>query len=46
MLIKKVKRANSETPVFVTSMQVDEALELYDHGADYVILPHLLGRAV
>lgn len=43
MLIKKVKRANHETLVFVTSMQVDDALELYDHGADYVILPHFLG---
>ena len=43
MLIKKVKHANSETPVFVTCLQVDEALELYDAGADYVILPHFLG---
>ena len=30
-------------PVFVTAGTIEEALELYDHGADYVILPHFLG---
>ncbi len=29
--------------IFVTANQVEEALTLYDAGADYVILPHLLG---
>ncbi|PLW79354.1 hypothetical protein C0585_08055 [Candidatus Woesearchaeota archaeon] len=43
MLVKKVKAVNEETPIFVTCMDVDEALELYDSGADYVILPHFLG---
>lgn len=43
MLIKMIKEANPATPVFVTSMQVDDALILYDAGADYVILPHFLG---
>ena len=43
MLIKKLKEVNREAHVIVTSYFVDEALELYDMGADYVILPHLLG---
>jgi Kef-type K+ transport system membrane component KefB len=43
MLIKKSKRVNPKTPVFVTSMHVEDALQLYEAGADYVILPHLLG---
>ena len=29
--------------IFVTTEEIDNALELYDHGADYVILPHFLG---
>jgi len=43
LLIKKVKEANKNTIVFVTANQIDEALELYSSGADYVILPHFLG---
>ncbi|MBR9676402.1 hypothetical protein GOV05_05320 [Candidatus Woesearchaeota archaeon] len=43
MLVKKVKKANFYTPIFVTSYNVDDALQLYDAGADYVIVPHFLG---
>jgi len=43
MLIKKAKHSNKDCVVYVTANQVDEALELYDEGADYVILPHFLG---
>ncbi len=43
LLIKKLKEVNREAHIIVTSYFVDEALELYDMGADYVILPHLLG---
>ncbi len=28
--------------VYVTANQVDQALDMYDDGADYVILPHFL----
>jgi Kef-type K+ transport system membrane component KefB len=42
-LIKKVQTENSKTIVFVTANHVDDALKLYDAGADYVILPHFLG---
>jgi hypothetical protein len=42
-LIKKVKKRNKNAIIFVTAEQVDHALDLYDLGADYVILPHFLG---
>ena len=43
LLIKKLKEVNKSAMIFVTSYQVDDALELYEEGADYVILPHFLG---
>jgi voltage-gated potassium channel Kch len=43
LLIRKTKEANSKAIVFVTATQIDDALELYKAGADYVILPHFLG---
>ena len=43
MLTKKVKAANKRTLVIVTAEDVEDALELYEKGADYVILPHMLG---
>ncbi len=43
LLIKKVKKVNTKAKIIVTANLVDEALELYDAGADYVILPHYLG---
>jgi Kef-type K+ transport system membrane component KefB len=43
LLIKKTKQVNKKAMVFVTAYRVEDALELYDIGADYVILPHFLG---
>jgi len=43
LLIKKTKEVNKKALIFVTANQVEDALTLYDAGADYVILPHLLG---
>jgi len=43
LLVKKAKKANPSVVIFVTTYQVDDALKLYDSGADYVILPHFLG---
>lgn len=43
LLLQKAKDANPKVMVFVTANQIDEALELYDRGADYVIMPHFLG---
>ena len=42
-IIQKSKDAKKSLIVFATADQVEEALELYDAGADYVILPHILG---
>ncbi|MGM5481786.1 MAG: cation:proton antiporter [Nanobdellota archaeon] len=43
LLIKKVRKVNSNAKIIVTAYIVEEALSLYEAGADYVILPHLLG---
>lgn len=43
LLIKKLKEVNKKAPILVTANQVEEALQLYKAGADYVILPHFLG---
>ena len=42
-LIQSVKSKHHSTAVIVTANMIEEALELYDYGADYVILPHFLG---
>lgn len=43
LLIRQAKSIHQEVVIFVTAQQVDEALLLYEAGADYVILPHFLG---
>ena len=43
LLIQEAKKSNKKVVVFVTGNQIEEALELYNAGADYVILPHFLG---
>lgn len=43
LLVDVIKRRNKRVSLFVTASTIDEALDLYEHGADYVILPHLLG---
>ncbi|HLC50517.1 MAG TPA: cation:proton antiporter, partial [Candidatus Nanoarchaeia archaeon] len=43
LLIRETRKSNSKAAIFVTGSQIDDALELYDAGADYVILPHFLG---
>ncbi len=40
-LVEYVKSVNPKTSVFVTAKTVGEALDLYELGADYVILPHI-----
>ncbi len=42
-LLREAKKLNKDVVTFVVAEQVEEALQLYDAGADYVILPHLLG---
>ena len=43
LLIHESKKSDKRVVVFATANQIDEALELYNAGADYVILPHFLG---
>ncbi|MFH1408553.1 MAG: cation:proton antiporter [Nanoarchaeota archaeon] len=43
LLIKKVKHKNPRTAIFTTAYHLEEALALYDAGADYVMLPHFIG---
>lgn len=42
-IINKVRSANSSTILVIVSHRAEEAIELYEQGASYVILPHLLG---
>ncbi len=46
LLISEAKASNRRTPVIVTAENVREALELYDYGADYVIVPRMLSGVV
>lgn len=42
-LIEKIREQNKNTVIVTLSYRVEEALELYNKGASYVILPHTLG---
>ncbi|MBI2545827.1 cation:proton antiporter [Candidatus Woesearchaeota archaeon] len=43
LLLEKVKDANKKAVIMLTANSIEDALELYKAGADYVILPHFLG---
>jgi Kef-type K+ transport system membrane component KefB len=43
LLINKIREVNSKAIIVVVSHQADEALQLYNAGAVYVLLPHFLG---
>jgi len=43
LIIKKTKKASHKAVIFLTAETVNDAMALYDAGADYVILPHFLG---
>ncbi len=42
-LINKLRAVNKKAKIIVTASEIDQALKLYKHGADYVIMPHFLG---
>jgi Kef-type K+ transport system membrane component KefB len=42
-LIRYVKKVNPKIRIFVTANYIKRALDLYESGADYVIVPHVLG---
>lgn len=39
LLLKKIKGANKNVRVILTAQDNEDAIELYDNGADYVMLP-------
>lgn len=43
LVLTAAKRDNRDPIVMLVAHRIDEALELYEAGADYVILPHFLG---
>ncbi|MEA2004534.1 MAG: NAD(P)-binding protein, partial [archaeon] len=43
LLINKIEECNSKAIMIVVSQDIDKAIELYDRGATYVIMPHFLG---
>lgn len=43
LLIQRVRKHNPEATIIVTSFAAEDALELYEEGADYVVIPHFLG---
>lgn len=46
LLLLNVVKRNPEVIVVVISYNIDQALELYREGANYVILPHFIGGRV
>ncbi len=43
LILNEFKKENRNGSIILTANQIDNALELYNNGADYVILPHFLG---
>ena len=42
VLIKKIREFNKDVPLFVVANRIDDALDLYETGADYVIIPQIV----
>jgi len=43
VLLRHIRRVNKQAIVLVTAHEINDTLELYNHGADYVMLSHFLG---
>ena len=43
VILETFKEKLPHSTVIVTAEDIDDALELYRKGADYVVLPHFLG---
>lgn len=43
LLLESIRETNKKATVILTATHIDHALELYKLGADYVILPHIIG---
>ncbi len=42
-IVAKIRETSKDTVIMMISHEVDEAIDLYDAGATYVITPHFLG---
>jgi hypothetical protein len=42
-LTQKIKEENENIVIILVAHQIEEARILYEHGADYVLMPHFLG---
>ncbi len=43
LLLRQARLRNKDAYVILTASQPEDALALYEHGADYVIIPHIVG---
>jgi len=43
LIIKRAKKSSTKTLVIVVAHHIDETLKLYEAGANYVLMPHLVG---
>ncbi|MDP3733958.1 MAG: cation:proton antiporter, partial [Nanoarchaeota archaeon] len=43
IVVRKTREVNKKAKIIVTAVTIDDSLKLYEHGADYVIMPHFLG---
>lgn len=43
VLITKIRQRNKKAVIIVLNHDIEEALQLYQRGASYVVLPHFLG---
>ena len=43
-IVKKVRELNKKAILIVTANRVGESIELYNAGADYVVIPHMEGE--
>lgn len=45
-LLEKAKKDNPEVMTVLSSRDLDQAIKLYEEGADYVIVPHFIGGQI
>lgn len=43
LILQKVKYANNHTVAILSAHHVSDATVLYEQGADYVLVPHVIG---
>lgn len=43
LLLKRIRQVNTKAIVIIFSHEVQQAIELYQNGATYVVMPHYLG---